>query len=207
MMTTRERWLATIRSEPVDHLPFYPKLNESYPRAQTAPFRSMEVDAIHDWIGSDTHPHIPPCTVEVRNTTCRMVQEDARTRQIEYVTPHGSTHYVEQFDEPSQSWYPVVHPVRSLEDVKLMTAFFDDCTIEPDREALSGAVAQQQAVNGHAATRCHIGTSRMSQAGWNRLMRRGLQTPSSRATKRAASRSSVRSSLRPGVSRTVRVVG
>ena len=54
-MTTKERWNAAMRMEPVDRLPFWPKLDASYARAQAQPFRSMDTNAIHDWIGSDRH--------------------------------------------------------------------------------------------------------------------------------------------------------
>ncbi len=58
-MTPRERWLAALDMEPVDRLPFWPKLDGAYPRAQEPSFAGMEVDAIHDWIGSDRHQWIP----------------------------------------------------------------------------------------------------------------------------------------------------
>jgi len=50
-MTPKERWLAAIHMKPVDRLPFWPKLDGAYPKAQDAPFREMDLDAIHDWKG------------------------------------------------------------------------------------------------------------------------------------------------------------
>ena len=55
-MTAKERWLAALRTEPVDRLHFWLKLNRAYPRARTEPFRNMNIDAIHDWIGGDVAP-------------------------------------------------------------------------------------------------------------------------------------------------------
>ena len=49
-MTPKERWLAAIRMEPVDRLPFWPKLDGAYPRAQASPFDDMDISAIHDWM-------------------------------------------------------------------------------------------------------------------------------------------------------------
>lgn len=59
MMSPKERWLAAINLEPVDRLPFWPKLNSSYPIAQEKPFSEMDLNEIHDWIGSDKHVGIP----------------------------------------------------------------------------------------------------------------------------------------------------
>ncbi len=56
-MTPRERWLAALRLQPVDRLPFWPKLSAAYPRAHAAPFLHMTVDAVHDWIGNDEHAY------------------------------------------------------------------------------------------------------------------------------------------------------
>jgi uroporphyrinogen-III decarboxylase len=33
-MTPKERWLAAIRMQPVDRLPFWPKINGAYPEIQ-----------------------------------------------------------------------------------------------------------------------------------------------------------------------------
>ena len=57
-MTPRERWLAVLKCEPVDRLPFWPKLSSSYAPYQIEPFQSMDVADLHKWIGSDQHIHI-----------------------------------------------------------------------------------------------------------------------------------------------------
>ena len=56
-ITTKERWLAAIRMQPVDRLPFWPKLAGSYLPAQVSPFREMDLDAVHDWIGEESRRH------------------------------------------------------------------------------------------------------------------------------------------------------
>ena len=54
-MTVRERWLAAIRCQVVDRLPFWPKLSEAYAPYQQGRFRGMTIDDLHRFIGSDRH--------------------------------------------------------------------------------------------------------------------------------------------------------
>ena len=53
-MTAKERWMAALRLEPVDRLPFWPKLDAAYPRAQAGNFVALSVDDLHRFIGSDS---------------------------------------------------------------------------------------------------------------------------------------------------------
>jgi hypothetical protein len=45
-MTPKERWLAALRMQPVDRLPFWPKLGGNNREAQGAPFKDMETDCL-----------------------------------------------------------------------------------------------------------------------------------------------------------------
>ena len=102
-MTPKERWLAAIHMQPVDRLPFWPKLDAAYPRAQRAPFNTMDIQAIHNWIGSDKHIGIPTCIRETRrNTSVETIAENGVRRTI-YRTPHGNMETVRRFDIASQS--------------------------------------------------------------------------------------------------------
>lgn len=134
MMTSRELWLAALRMEPVDRLPFWPKLSASYAPMQREPFRGMDLDALHDWMGSDKLQWAKPCVREVRHRSSNE-HETSDSRSVEYYTVGGrSLRLVRHFDESSQAWHPVEHPARSAEDVELLTEFFDDVQFEPDLE-------------------------------------------------------------------------
>jgi sialate O-acetylesterase len=116
--------------EPVDRLPFWPKLDAAYPAAQASPFRGMALDALHAWIGSDRHEGIPGCLREVRSrTACEVLQRDNMRRTV-FRTPRGERQLVCAFDAPSNAWHPVAFPVRTVEDVLFMTEAFDDVTVE-----------------------------------------------------------------------------
>ena len=141
-MTPKERWLAAYQMQPVDRLPFWPKLDAAYPRAQRQPFSGMSLDAIHDWIGSDKHIWSPTCAREGHATCAREASNDGRTRRALYRTPYGEMESIDRFDVPSQAWHPVKFPVESLDHVHWMTAWYEDVRVELDPEALQRVRAQ-----------------------------------------------------------------
>jgi len=158
-MTPKERWLAAIRMEPVDRLPFWPKLDGAYPRAQEPPFNEMDNAAIHEWIGSDQHVWIASCAREARSKTSLTHTRDGDTVRAVFETPHGTLQRVNTFDEASQAWHPTRFPVQSIEDVKLLTEFYDDVTIEFDPVAYEKAKARQESLGHDAVTCSGIGES------------------------------------------------
>ena len=158
-MTPKERCLGALRSESVDRLPFWPKLDGAYPKWQTLPFRDMDIDSIHDWIGSDRFTGICGCTREKRSrTSVETVQTDG-TRRVVYRTSHGELELVEQFDSPSHSWHPTKYPAATLEDIRLMTEVYEDVTVELDRDELQKARTRCEDIGETALTVTCIGTS------------------------------------------------
>jgi len=158
-MTPKERWLAAIHLEPVDRLPFWPKLDAAYPRAQKAPFCDMDNSAIHDWIGSDKHVGIPGCVKEARKKTSAETSRQNGIMKTVYQTPRGETEMIRAFDEASQSWHPIAFPVQTLKDVGLMTAIYDDVTVELDQESQQKAKKQSARIGQDALTTSGIGKS------------------------------------------------
>jgi len=136
-MTPKERWLAMVRMQPVDRLPFWPKLDAAYPHAQRGRFASWSLDELHAWMGSDRHVWIPPCVREVRQRTAVEVVTEGRERRTIYRTPYGETELVTRFDDDSQSWHPVRFPVRGRADIPILTAFFEDAAVELDEDLLA----------------------------------------------------------------------
>lgn len=158
-MTVKERWLAAIRLQPVDRLPFWPKLDGAYPNAQAAPFQKMTPDAIHDWIGSDKHKGIAGCIRHTRTRTSVETTQDNQSRRTVYRTLHGELSLICKFDPRSRSWHPASFPVRSTEDVKLMTEVFEDVVVDLDPAALEKAQDQAKEIGQDAVTTNAIGTS------------------------------------------------
>ena len=145
--------------ESVDRLPFWPKLSGAYPRAQKSPFSEMDINAIHDWIGSDKHVGITGFTRELRKSTAIETIADGDVSKTVYRTPHGETELVSRFDAMSQAWHPVSHPVKTIEDVRVMTEFFADVTVELDHDRLMKAREEAGRIGQTAITENVIGTS------------------------------------------------
>lgn len=158
-MTPKERWLAAIRMKPVDRLPFWPKLDGAYPKAQDAPFRKMDLDSIHDWIGSDKHTGIAGCIREVRKRTAVETTQDGSTMCTVFCTPSRELRLVRQFDAPSNSWHPIEFPVKTIEDILAMTDIFEDVVVNLDPDGLKKAQDQSKAIGQDALTTNGIGES------------------------------------------------
>jgi len=158
-MTSRERWLAALHLEPVDRLPFWPKLNASYPRAQAEPFRSQDTATLHDWIGSDPHVGVAACWGERRSRTTVETTRQDQVLTTTYRTSGGETRLVQHWDEDSQSWHPVRFPVETRDDIVLMTEIFDDIEVELDPDRLTQAQSQCGEIGNRALTTSSIGES------------------------------------------------
>lgn len=158
-MTPRQRWLAALHFQPIDRLPFWPKLNAAYPRVQSSAFRDMEVEAPHDWTGSDKHMHIPGCVREVRSRTSIQTSRANGVTRTVFRTPRKEMELAQVLDEPSQSWHPMEFPVRTIEDVRPMAELFEDVKVALDGEGLKRAKGQAAGIGESAVTADCIGES------------------------------------------------
>ena len=156
-MTSKERWLASLRLEPIDRLAFWPKIwSRAYTQAQVLPFRDMSVPDMHAWFGSDQFPILPHCTREVRTDTSFRTFENGGTRKTVYETRWGSTALIERFDAASQAWYPVQYPVQNVEDIRLLTEVYADCSVEVDENLLEEAEGKAKAIGEMVATHSEV---------------------------------------------------
>ncbi len=131
-MNIKRRWLSALLLDDIDRLPFWPKLDNAYPRAQEHPFNKMTLHEIHNWIGSDEQIYLPTCLkIVLKNSFCSTTQL-GNQRKTEFITRYGTTELISQFDEESQSWHPIKMPITSLEDLKLMIEFYSDIQLDVD---------------------------------------------------------------------------
>jgi len=158
-MTNRERWLAALKCEPVDRLPFWAKLNGSYPQYQVEPFRSMSVSDIHKWVGSNPPVGSASCVKVVRKETSTKSHQKNGTRVTEYTTPAGILTAVNGYDKGSHSWHPIEFPVKRREDIEAMRLFFSDATCEFDSDQLDNALATVKNVGENGVVTTGIGIS------------------------------------------------
>ncbi|MFA6290352.1 MAG: uroporphyrinogen decarboxylase family protein [Victivallales bacterium] len=158
-MTPRERWLAAIRMEPVDRLPFWPKLDDAYPMAQEGRFKNMDIESINEWIGSDNHVWIPPCLKEKHDTTSVEHSRNGNESRTVFKTAQGRMEAICHFDETSCSWHPVKFPVETPDDILLMTDIFEDISVDPDIPELEKAAGKVRSIGQNAVTNTCFGKS------------------------------------------------
>jgi hypothetical protein len=158
-MRSRERWLAAIRFQPLDHLPFWPKLDPAYPRFRQAPFSSMDVTAIHRWMGTDPHLWIPEVFKENthKNRAIRSTHGSLTITRFEIGS--ATLEQVLNFDEDSQAFHPVSYPIRTADDIELMTEYYRNLTVEPDPAALEIARALVESNGGEYVSGTAVGES------------------------------------------------
>ena len=159
MMTPRQRWLAAVQMQPVDRLPFWPKVNKSYAQTQAPPFREMDSVAVQDWIGNDKHLGIGFALREVTHATTNEVTRTDCERRVVITTPSGVLTRVDRFDPGSGSWHPVVFPVANVEQVRILIEHLADLSYEVDPENLEKAKARKAEIGEDAVTTATAGTS------------------------------------------------
>jgi uroporphyrinogen-III decarboxylase len=158
-MTPKERWLAALRLQRVDRLPFWPKLSGAYPPAQAAPFSTMTIPQLNAWIGSDPHLGIPSPLKEIRTRTSVTAERKGDVTRTVYACPEGQLDMIQHFDAGSQAWHPVQFPVRTREDILVMTRIVEDASFELDPAQLEKAREQAATIGNSALAASTVGTS------------------------------------------------
>ena len=134
-MTSRERWLAALKLEDADHIPFWPKLDHAIERYSQVRGNGMTIAQMHEYIGSDRHEWVDSCCRDLRKDTSATLSEQSGERITEYITPVGKLTSVAKYDDASVSWHPVKMPVNTVEELKIMTRWYRDCQVELDAQA------------------------------------------------------------------------
>ncbi len=162
-MTSRQRWLAALDMEPVDRLPFWPKIGGNYAPAQAEPFCNMSVLEIHEWIGSDRHEGVGSGIRETFDgwevERAEHVAGDHKTVHRTFRGPDCELTSVDGWEPTSMSWHPVELPVKCPGDIKHLTDYYAACTVELDEEQAAAAVKRQEEIGETASTSAWIGTS------------------------------------------------
>ena len=151
--------------QPLERIPFWPKLWVEYPGAQEAPFCDMDLKSLHEWIGSDylQMPDVPGCIKVVRSTTSTEHIQEGNDNITVFHTPHGQMRSVWRYDEEVRYKHPVEYPVKGPDDIKLMIEFCRDAVIELDEEGLAAAKKQASELGEEAFIAACCGTSPLMQ--------------------------------------------
>jgi len=156
-MTPKERWLAALRLQPLDRLPFWPKLDRAYSIANAGSFADTE--AIHAFIHSDRLASTGICNKVTRSRTATNVSTQGNVTTHIYRTRFGHLVRADRFDEISQSRHPVEFPIKRREDLAIMTEWYLDQEVELDAAAAEHARAAHDQAGDDAVTAASIDTS------------------------------------------------
>lgn len=144
-MTVKERWLAALKMEPVDRIPVWAKLGSSYPKYQKDPFRTMSIGGLQQYVGSDRHEWIKSSgKFSFRNGAGIEKQNDNGDITIKYITKYGSCVNQRKIDPATESMHPVDMCIKTVEDIKIMTEWYQNCEVVFDSEANETAKALYQ---------------------------------------------------------------
>jgi len=135
-MSGRERWYSALNFKEVDRLPFWPKLTNHYSRFQVEPFRNWDDRKIHDWLGSDKQYFVDSCIRDIRKNTSLEINNNGKEMNIKYITRIGISEFNLIFDSKSFSWHPIKYPIKEADDIKIMTEFYSDYTVEINKVEL-----------------------------------------------------------------------
>jgi uroporphyrinogen-III decarboxylase len=158
-MNSRERWLAALRCQEVDRLPFWPKAGGPYQQVHGEPYASMTGIELHRWFGSDPHVGVGVCVKETRAKTSIEHVRDNGHRTTIYHTPVGDLTAVDTFDAGSQSWHPREFPVKTADDIDVLTAFHEDVRYDVDAQAKEKAQEQARELSEIGVLSTGIGIS------------------------------------------------
>ncbi|MFW6286367.1 MAG: uroporphyrinogen decarboxylase family protein [Candidatus Sumerlaeota bacterium] len=136
-MTPRERWLAAISFEEMDHLPFWPKLGGAYRSSQKGKFEDWSMDQLVDYIGCEPQGGCSPCVSNI-NQKGAYEQTGGWSEGFikkEFTAPSGRVMTgIDTFDAGSGSFHPTEFPIKDREDILAMTDFYNDIEVAVNKE-------------------------------------------------------------------------
>ncbi len=131
-MNRRKRLVAAINGKEVDVIPFWPKLNfgGAYEAAQKTPFNTMKRDDIYDWVGCEYFVgSLWPYQLSFGNTKSETIDINGDKKNI-ITTKFGSVESISGFDPSTNSWYLKKHKIKNIEDVKIMTEYYNNVLVD-----------------------------------------------------------------------------
>ena len=127
-MTSKERIRAAVTNQPLDRLPFWPKLDKAYANRWGHP-----ASYFHQYIGSDYVTGISHSFTELRKNTRFKENVNGNAYQASFETPQGSLKMRKRFDTGSQAWHPEEYPIKTKQDIEIMALWVRDAEVTFDR--------------------------------------------------------------------------
>jgi len=150
-MTGKERWLAAMTLKPVDRIVYWPKIAYSYQYHRRLQKDAASVKDYLGYAGADHQGWVDGVYNEnyVRGADFKSIILDENTVRQNYITTYGTLTGLTKNDVKTATWHPVEYPVKTIEDIKIMTEWFLSIECTPDSEKIKSA---QKQYNQHGDT-------------------------------------------------------
>jgi len=132
-MTSQERILAAIKGQEVDRIPWSPFLAYFW-EAQSKEIQEKGMLQFYEEIGAD--PMFRGYSIyEHSYKNCSVHEKvSGNEKHITFETPIGNLHEKHVFTPSTNTWFPVEHPVKSENDLKILIYLYDDMSLKPSFE-------------------------------------------------------------------------
>lgn len=150
-MTSKQRMIAAINLDEVDRLPFWAKLDGGYiAYDRKKAFKGMSIDDLHDWLGSDRQTNLTDC-FKITSKKSEFIEViDGKKKTFKYITDIGTCTAIHTFDSVSCAYHPTRMPINTLDDIRIMTKYYNDCDVIACKDKLAQHVAEYKAMGDKA---------------------------------------------------------
>ena len=130
-LTPRQRILRAIKGEAVDRVPFCPFLAYYFEALDPKIQERGQLAYLED-MGADPLIRGAGFAWKKKSTRCEQkIEVKGNKRYTTLSTPYGELKTEHTYVEKGNTWFQSSYPVKTLEDMKALQAYFEDLIIEP----------------------------------------------------------------------------
>lgn len=143
-MTSRQRWLAALDRQPIDRLPFWPKIGGNYLPNRTGRFAAATLQEIAEFVDFDPIAAWVPMGIKATFAPGFGAEtvKDGQSQRTRYITPSTTLEQISHYDEASTSEHPLTFPIQGRDDLLRMADWYAARRFTVDQKQL--ATARQQ---------------------------------------------------------------
>lgn len=136
-MTSRERMEAVLEKKTLDHLPFWPKITDTYIKFQEKKWRDKNIAEIHEWIGSD---YLSYSQLNISKSYPSGTEVRTLKNGNEFITFYEIDGYklreVTCITDQTGDGHPTEFPIKTKDDISAMIKFYNSQKAFVTKEAV-----------------------------------------------------------------------
>ena len=125
-MNHRERFLAAVRMEPVDRIPFWPKIFNGYLKNQESTFKGCSLEEAYKFFDSEIQYGLPEFIVRSGKRSSQKTRRENDLTIVEYILDNHSRRLVMKDDPTTLTSHPIEFPINNESDLDFMAEWFSD---------------------------------------------------------------------------------